>query len=328
MIARGLIAGGLAAAALLAAQAAWAQEELKNDGFADGGTAGFQSGFVAGEMGAARFAPSLPGAKLLSVQIVFGGGAEGVKKDIFLHVWKDDALGTGPGAEMYKAGYTVTAAQMALQELDVSAGNVVVSGPFRVGVEFQHDGLPSIARDDDGTIAADKNFIFAQGIGWKPSDQLGITGDWIIRAIVEGGGGTGGTGGSGGGTGSGGATTGSGGAGGMPGSGGSGGMPSTGGSGGSGGSTGAIECIESSDCAAGKTCEESKCVGGAAGGCGCRAAGSDPPRGWAWLGGLVAALSASARLRRRGARASTQGGTRASEGGGLAGAKRPASGRR
>ena len=62
-----------------------------------------------------------------------------------------------------------------------------MNGPFRVGIEFFHDGPPSIARDADGTIASDRNFICAN-LGaecvWFRSSTLGVTGDWVIRATI------------------------------------------------------------------------------------------------------------------------------------------------
>ena len=60
-----------------------------------------------------------------------------------------------------------------------------MSGPFRVGLEFTHAGLPSVARDDDG-IVPDRNFIDESTLGWVESSTLGLTGDWIIRAVQGG----------------------------------------------------------------------------------------------------------------------------------------------
>ncbi|MBK8259041.1 MAG: hypothetical protein IPK82_41075 [Polyangiaceae bacterium] len=179
---------------------ALADVELKNDGFVDGQQAGFQTGFVAKEMAASRFNPPESGVALLKIQVVFGGGIAGTKKDVTLHIWDDAALTDEPGAELFKGNFTLTAANTALQEMDISAQSVVVTGPFRVGLEFTHDGLPSIARDDDGNIQPDRNFISAQAVGWKKAEDLGLTGDWILRAFVEGNGGSGGTGATGGGS--------------------------------------------------------------------------------------------------------------------------------
>lgn len=263
---RGFVVACLAGAVSLSASLAEAQEELRNDGFVDGQSAGFQSGFVGGEMGASRFTASGPG-KLVKVQFLYGGGMDGVKENVNIHVWNDTAMTDDPGIELYAGTFGVIAADMALQETDLSAKDVLIPATFRVGIEMLHDGLPSIARDNDDTISADANFILANGTTWKKSADLGVTGDWIIRAFVDtGSGGTGGTGGSGG-------TTSTGGAGGS--TGGSGGSTSSGGTGGSGGA-------ESDE-----------------GGCGCRAAGSAPPSGAGLLGLLGMVAVYGIRRRRR-----------------------------
>ena len=72
---RPFLVATLSSAILLTGAAALAQEELKNDGFADGGTAAFQSGFVAGEMAASRFTPPAPDLTVVKVQLLFGGDA-------------------------------------------------------------------------------------------------------------------------------------------------------------------------------------------------------------------------------------------------------------
>lgn len=248
MSVRGLVVACCFGAALLATPLAGAQEELRNDGFVDGQSAGFQSGFVAGEAGASRFTASGPGT-LVKVQFLFGGGMDGVKKDLNVHVWNDTAMTDDPGIELYAGTYGSIAADMALQEVDLTDKMVTVPATFRVGVEMLHDGLPSIARDNDDTINPDANFVLVNGTTWKKSSDLGVTGDWIIRAFVDtGAGGTGGAGGSAGGAGGTGGSTNTGGTS----AGGAGGMTSSGG-GGAGGDT------QSGD-----------------EGCGCRAAGTSP----------------------------------------------------
>lgn len=59
-----------------------------------------------------------------------------------------------------------------------------MDGPFRVGIELQHAGLPSVARDADGTIAPSRNFALLDGLGWVESSTLAIAGDWLLRAVV------------------------------------------------------------------------------------------------------------------------------------------------
>ncbi len=156
---------------------------LQNDGF-DGGSAAFQSGFVEGEIAASVFDPPGPFPMPLT-EILFLFGNTAAQSIIVLHIW-DDAAGTAnPGAELYNEAFQVTGSASAFTSIDLSAANVQVNGPFRVGIEFTANGLPSVARDTDGTIDATKNFIRALGFGWIQSNLLGLTGDWIIRAVVD-----------------------------------------------------------------------------------------------------------------------------------------------
>jgi hypothetical protein len=59
----------------------------------------------------------------------------------------------------------------------------------RVGIEFAHAGLPSVASDTDGSVDAARNFILADfsplGFFWFQSPDLGVGGDWILRARIE-----------------------------------------------------------------------------------------------------------------------------------------------
>jgi hypothetical protein len=169
----------------LAAGVAAAQTELKNDGFMDGANVGFQGGFVTGEIGAVRLSPGAAGTQVQFVHFLFGG--EVGTRTITLRIWDDQGGGTSPGTEIFNGDYDVTASDTAMQEIDLRADDVFVLGDFRVGIEFQHSGPPSIARDDDGNIQPNRNFILADGLGWIGSADVGLTGDWIIRAVVEGG---------------------------------------------------------------------------------------------------------------------------------------------
>lgn len=162
-------------------------EVLRNDGWDDGESAGFQGGFVVGEIGAARLVPTEPGPSVLgSVELLFGGAAG--QRTVTLHIWDDSALTNNPGPEIFSGDFIVTGANDAINVIDLSGEGIEVDGPIRVGIEFQHSGLPSIARDDDGTIDVTRNFIYTSGV-WFRSSLFGLTGDWIIRATTTGGGG-------------------------------------------------------------------------------------------------------------------------------------------
>lgn len=161
---------------------AHAQLILRNDGFTGSGQVGVQSGFVAGEIGASRFVAPSAGRTLQEVVLYFGGAT--TQQTITLHVWDDSASTAAPGAELFSGDFQLTGSDSALSSIDLNGMNVVVPQQFRVGIGFQHAGVPSIARDIDG-IMANRNFILAQGLGWLPSQTLGLTGDWIIRATVS-----------------------------------------------------------------------------------------------------------------------------------------------
>lgn len=168
--------------ALSFVSAAAAETELKNDGFVSGGTAGFQSGFIGTEIGASRFVAPAGSLQLLKVQLLFGGAT--TTQTVTLKVWDDTAGTDAPGAEIYSQDFSLTGSDTSIQQI-VPESTVTVPQQFRVGIVFQHSGLPSIARDVDGNIAADKNYILASGLGWTKSQSLGLAGDWIIRAFVS-----------------------------------------------------------------------------------------------------------------------------------------------
>lgn len=174
----------LVAAALLSlVSIAHAEVELKNDGFVSGGAANFQSGFVTGEAGASRFIAASAGRQLLKLQLLFGGAT--TTQTLTLKVF-DDTAGTDlPGTEMFSGDFELTGSDSAMQELDLTSANIIVTAQFRVAIVFQHDGAPTIASDGDATVAPDKNFILAAGVGWKKSADLGLAGDWVIRAFVS-----------------------------------------------------------------------------------------------------------------------------------------------
>lgn len=154
--------------------------EVKNDGWPGAGAA-FQAGFVPGDIGAVRLTPAIAcPCDLNKVSLLFGGTV--AQETITLNIY-DDGVGATPGSVLFSQQYQLTGNDSTVQDIDLSGESISVSGPFRVGIQFQHSGTPSIARDSDGTINATENFIFTGGT-WFQSNALGVTGDWIIRATV------------------------------------------------------------------------------------------------------------------------------------------------
>ena len=156
---------------------------LQNDGWTDGGLVYCQAGFAMGEEGAATLGPVAATFTIEKIRFLFCGDT--LTRTVTLRIYLDSG-NANPGTEIYNADYQVTGADDALQEIDLSGENVAVpgGGSFRVSFQFQHAGLPSISRDDDG-ITAGRNWINATGMGWVASDTFALTGDWVIRAIVD-----------------------------------------------------------------------------------------------------------------------------------------------
>lgn len=155
---------------------------LQNDGYSSGQNAVFQGGFVAGEIGAVRLSPPGPfPMQIKQVLFLFGGTAGQVQ--VVLRIYDDSAGTLNPGNELFSNTYLVTASNTAMQSIDLTAENLIINGDIRVGIEMVDGGLPSIARDDDGGITSGVNFIYSVP-AWVNSENFGVTGDWIIRAVV------------------------------------------------------------------------------------------------------------------------------------------------
>ena len=178
------------ALALVCGSGAAEVKTLQNDSWMDMTAAGFQGGFVFDEIGSAVFVPELSDypIRLKKVQLLFGGDQEGVTRDMVFMVWKD--VGTdAPGEVLYEEELEFQASSQAFTEIDISGTAITLSeGNVRVGLKFKHNGFPGIARDDDSGSSNDfpsRNHIFAAGIGWVKSSDLGVLGDWIMRLEVE-----------------------------------------------------------------------------------------------------------------------------------------------
>lgn len=173
--------------AMVSMNAAFAVEEtLQNDSFTSGAAVDFQAGFVVNEVAAARFVPTIACPCVVEKVTLLFGGTTGAR-DISVNVWEDAGGSDAPGVLLFTGNATLTGSNVNLQEIDLSLAAVVVNGPFRVGLEFGHTGLPSVATDLDGIDEA-ANFILADIGGlllWSRSANLGVTGDFVIRATID-----------------------------------------------------------------------------------------------------------------------------------------------
>jgi len=172
---------------LLGSRSAAADVELKNDSFIDGQAVVFSGGFGIGDIGASRFVAPEAGRILTKVQLLFGAAT--TTKTMTLRVYDDTAGTDTPGNMLFFGDFEMAGSDTAMQELQPDMP-VELPAQFRIGLEFQHQGVPTIANDNDMTNAADRNYLFAPNLGgWLKSSTAGVKGDWIIRAFIDGEGG-------------------------------------------------------------------------------------------------------------------------------------------
>jgi MYXO-CTERM domain-containing protein len=244
---------------------------LFNDSVEDGDEVAFQQGFVTGESAAATLGEVSDTFTVRKVLFLFGPAGPPLEVNVAVHA----DVGTDmPGALLYQGNYTITPADNALHEIDLTGENVEHIGPgsIRVVIGVMHDGAPGVARDDDGCQRSLNWIELAAPPSWVSSCEQGVAGDWVIRAEIDGPPARGEGGAGEGGSGEGGA--------------GDGGAPAVSGGGPAGGAANA----------GGSNAGGAGSDGAGDDGCGCRLAGAEHTTP-AWLG---VALALAALRRRRG----------------------------
>lgn len=187
---RSMIIGVLACATI-----ATAQEEvlLRNDSLENGDTGAIQLGFVPGEIGAATFfaPPELFPIQIKSVQFFWtsfqGGQTDSLQEAILVY---EGGL-PNPGPPIFESAGPVMVDGF-LNEFDLSPFNLIIEepGPFTVGLQFSDDApngnplAPSLVTDINGCQAG-LNPINAIPGGWLDICLFGVSGDLVIRAVVE-----------------------------------------------------------------------------------------------------------------------------------------------
>jgi hypothetical protein len=158
--------------------------EFMNDGFQTGEPVGFISGFVVGEEAAAVLGPLDESYRIDSVSFFFGGESAATTM-LCINIYRDTGS-ADPGDLLYSGEFNGTPSNLVFNHFDIQSNNVVVvgGGSIRIAVEFMATSPPTVARDTDGTIDADRNWIQTGGT-WIRSQDLSVTGDWIIRATVS-----------------------------------------------------------------------------------------------------------------------------------------------
>ena len=158
---------------------------LQNDGFTGIGSVVCQAGAIADEILAARFSAD-PGDYPFTIEKVLALVCPAATSGFFVvSVWEDDGVSLQPGALLFSDLYQVTGADTSLNSIDLSLQNIVItSGSVRIGLELFQNYPPSVATDFDGTITPSTNFIYVPPVWWF-SENLFLTGDWIIRLEIQ-----------------------------------------------------------------------------------------------------------------------------------------------
>jgi hypothetical protein len=166
---------------------------LCNDDFTAGAQAAFQGGFAAGEGAAVKLEPPSDGYPftVTAIQLLFGddGTTAGDGFNVTMKIFDDtgtSVLGTEgyPGAEMSAFTAGLLSSTDGVNQAILDTPLVVTSGAVWVAVFCDRDGPPCIASESAGGFDADRNAIFSGG-GWESSEFYGVSGDWIIRAVVD-----------------------------------------------------------------------------------------------------------------------------------------------
>jgi hypothetical protein len=163
------------------------EKTLQNDSFSGTGDLVCIPGFAVGEIGAARFSPQPEDYPFIIKKVQLILCPDGPPVDLVLNIWHDDGTSVNPGTSLFAEFVTFTPSTTLLNEVDLTIDDIVVhSGEVRVGIEFFNFGSPpGLARDLDG-INLETNFVFAvPPAQWIFAENLGVTGDWIIRLVIE-----------------------------------------------------------------------------------------------------------------------------------------------
>ncbi len=163
---------------------------LQNDVWTDGMQTAVQGGFVAGECWGSTYVPDASHypLRIRGFQVLISGDVEGVVQPFEIGVWTvDENLAPDTRIATALAEFTASSSAFSGAEFDVlELDDIIVDeGSFAISMCLEsHDGFPGIAADVGGGILSDRNWLFT-GDAWSPSEDLGLTGNWIMRAIIE-----------------------------------------------------------------------------------------------------------------------------------------------
>ena len=162
---------------------------LQNDEWIDNTATAVQGGFDAGECWASTYVPEPDHYpfRLESFQVLIAGDEEDVTQPFEVSVWTVDE-DLMPESQMVSVTgeFTATSRAFNLAVFDTLAVPEIIidEGNFAIAMCLaEHDGFPAIATDVGAEIVADRNWLFTGG-AWSQSAGFGLTGNWIMRAVI------------------------------------------------------------------------------------------------------------------------------------------------
>lgn len=165
------------------------ERKLAHDTYQPGDEASYQAGFVSSEMLGSTFAvePDEYPFELLSIEVLVGDGSPGgtTQGTFIVHIWEDNG-GEEPGAALVTPfSVVLTAGYLNIISLTGMGLPEISSGAVRIGLEFTQNPPPSFLTDADGFITQHVNTLYSINFGWHYAEFYGLTGDWIVRLIVD-----------------------------------------------------------------------------------------------------------------------------------------------
>lgn len=170
----------------LAAPAGAIVKELSNDSFSGIGSVACVIGFLESESAAVKLTAD-PGDYPYQVKkirmLVCPASTSGF---VILRLYEDNTGTAVPGPLIYEEVVQVTGSDDAVNEVDLSVNQIFITGgSVRVELEWFQNSPPGLAYDSDGFVP-NHNYIYSNPPGaWFYANQLGVTGDWIIRMEIE-----------------------------------------------------------------------------------------------------------------------------------------------
>jgi len=169
---------------------------LQNDSFSDGDTVAICPCFAAGEEAAVWLTSPCDG-NIVGIQIFWRsltGSAQVSLEDSIIVYEAGNFPNPGPVKDSFDAPVLTDGVlneyryedenQTIPISVPVSAGEEFVLSLRFFNSNFTDPTLPSIVSDSDGCLNG-KNTVKVNGSTWANACALGVSGDWVIRAVIE-----------------------------------------------------------------------------------------------------------------------------------------------